>query len=108
MDEGKWAFGRWQVKEGKTDEFLARWNEWIGWTSEHVPGFRSARLLRAEEDPRRFTSVSEWDDGVSLKAWKTTEGFTEKLEACKRLCNEFLGGDFDVAASYHAAAAVRV
>lgn len=107
MDEGKWASGRWQVKEGKADEFIERWSVWISRTSRTIPGFRSARLLRAEDDPLRFTSVSDWDDDVSLKTWKASPGFREGIESVKELCDEFLGGDYDVAAVFTAPARVR-
>ena len=99
MDEGKWASGQWQVKGGKADEFVDRWTAWITWTSENIPGFRSARLLRAEGDPLRFVSVSDWDDDASLRAWKTSPGFREKIESVKELCAGFVGGDYDVAAA---------
>lgn len=50
MDEVRYASGRWQVQEGKADEFISRWHGWIAWTSENIPGFRSATLLRSDED----------------------------------------------------------
>jgi heme-degrading monooxygenase HmoA len=102
MDGGKWASGRWQVREGKADEFVERWKDWLGWTSQTVAGFGSATLLRSEEDPLRFTSVSDWDDDASLKAWKISQAFQEKFQSVRELCDEFLGGDFDVAASFSA------
>jgi heme-degrading monooxygenase HmoA len=102
MDERKWASGRWQVKAGKENEFIQRWTAWLTWTSENVPGFRSARLLRSEDDPGRFTSFSDWDDDASVKAWKMTSGYEEKLGPVKELCDEFMGGDFDLAASVKA------
>jgi len=100
MGDVKWASGRWQVKEGKADEFVERWKGWLNWTSRTVPGFRSATLLRSEDDPLRFTSVSDWDDDASVKAWKMTPGFQEQIESVKELCDDFVGGDFDVAASF--------
>jgi heme-degrading monooxygenase HmoA len=107
MTEGKWASGRWQVKEGKVEEFIKRWSAWLGSTSQNVQGFRSARLLRAEDNPLLFTSVSEWDDGASRNAWKDSPGFNEGMESAKELCDEFLGGDFDVSAVITAQAADR-
>jgi heme-degrading monooxygenase HmoA len=104
MDENKWASGRWQVKEGKVEAFLERWKSWIGSSSQNITGFRSATLLRAEGDPLRFTSISVWDDDASLKAWKATPGFRQDLESVKELCDEFLGGDYDVAAAFSAPA----
>jgi len=107
MNEGKWASGRWQVKEGKVDEFIKRWSDWLGRTSQDIPGFRSARLLRAEDNPLTFTSVSEWDDDASRNAWKDSPGFREGIESAKELCDEFMGADFDVSAVITAPAADR-
>ena len=99
MDTGKWASGRWQVKAGKESEFIERWTAWLSWTGENIAGFRSANLLRSEDDPGRFTSFSEWDDDASAKAWKLDPGFAEKLGPVRELCDEFDGGDFDLAAA---------
>jgi heme-degrading monooxygenase HmoA len=96
MAEAKYASGRWQVKDGKVDEFVERWKEWLTWTSESVPGFRTAMLLRSEDDPQRFTSLSAWDDDGSVKAWKTSDDFKTKLAAVTALVDEFVGGDFDL------------
>jgi heme-degrading monooxygenase HmoA len=98
VDDVKWASGQWHVKEGKAEEFVTRWTSWLTWTSENIPGFRSARLLRSEDDALRFVSVSDWDDDAHLKAWKVSPGFREKIERVKELCDGFVGGDFEVAA----------
>ena len=55
-----------------------------------------ARLLRAEADPLRFISISDWDDDSSLKAWKASPGFRQKIESVKELCEGFVGGDYEV------------
>jgi heme-degrading monooxygenase HmoA len=102
MGEGKWASGRWQVKEGMADEFVEQWSAWIAATATDAPGFRSARLLRSEDDPNRFTSVSDWDDDAALKAWKSSDGFRDGMNSARGLCDDFLGGDFDVAAVFEA------
>ena len=98
MSEGKWASGRWQVKEGKADEFIQRWSDWLSRTSKDIQGFRSARLLRAEDDPQRFTSVSNWDDDASRDAWAKSAAYADGIESVKALCDEFQGGNFEAAA----------
>jgi heme-degrading monooxygenase HmoA len=105
MSEGKWASGRWQVKEGKADEFIQRWSDWLSRTSKDIQGFRSARLLRAEDDPQRFTSVSDWDDEASRNAWQASPGYREGFESVGELCDEFMGGNFAVAAVFTGPAA---
>ena len=69
MGEGKWASGRWQVSDGKAEEFIERWEAWIKATAAGAPGFRSARVLRSEDDSNRLSSISVWEDGATLKAW---------------------------------------
>lgn len=102
MDEAKWASGRWQVKDGMVDEFIQRWKDWLGSSSKDLAGFQWARLLRSEDDPLRFTSVSAWGDDASLKAWKTSSAFQDGLASVRELCDEFVGGDFDAVAELKA------
>ena len=61
MSERFWASGHWQVKEGKAEEFIQQWKEWLARSSENVPGFHHARLLRSLNSPQQFTSISEWE-----------------------------------------------
>ena len=70
---------------------------WIAWTSQDIPGFRSATLLRSDEDAQLFVSVSDGDDQVSLKAWKASPGFREKIVAVRDFYDDFQGGDYHVA-----------
>jgi heme-degrading monooxygenase HmoA len=105
-EANKWASGQWQVMEGRADDFVERWKIWLGWTSESIPGFRSARLLRSQDDSQRFTSVSDWDDDAALAAWTSNPGFQEKFDAVRELCDDFRGGNFDLAASVPGPSAV--
>jgi heme-degrading monooxygenase HmoA len=98
MDAHKWASGRWQVMPGREQEFIERWTAWLTWTRDNVAGFRSATLLRSEDDPDRFTSISDWDTNAAANAWKLTPGFTEHLGPVRAPCTEFIGGDFDLVA----------
>jgi heme-degrading monooxygenase HmoA len=100
MGQVAWASGRWQVKDGEVDTFIDRWKDWLGWTSQSVQGFRSATLLQAKDEPRRFTSLSDWDDDASLQAWKQSPAFAEKFAAVRDLCDDVVAGDFEVSASF--------
>jgi heme-degrading monooxygenase HmoA len=102
VDGSNWASGRWQVQAGKEGEFIERWQAWLSSTSSTVPGFRMARLLRSDDDPAIFTSISEWADPASLQAWKGSPGFQEGLRSARELCDSFVGGDFGVAVAIDA------
>jgi heme-degrading monooxygenase HmoA len=91
MSERFWASGHWQVKEGKAEEFIQQWKEWLSRSSENVPGFHHARLLRSLASPQQFTSISEWETAAARDVWKASPAFREGFEASRALCDEFLG-----------------
>ena len=91
------ASGNWHVAVGNESEFLARWQEFLEWTKASIPGFITASLLRDSEDPRNFVSVAKWESPDARTKWKAHEGFAEHLMACRKLCDGFEGGDFDLA-----------
>ncbi|MGP3949147.1 antibiotic biosynthesis monooxygenase family protein [Streptomyces sp. 7N604] len=81
-----WASGNWRVAEGKADEFVDRWTEFLTWTREANPGFVRARLIRDANDPSHFVSFAAWRDGESLNAWSQKPEFAERVAACRALC----------------------
>lgn len=98
MQEGQaYASGNWLVTEGKEDQSVERWTAFLGWTRSNAPGPIHARLIRDLADPRHFVSFALWEDAATRGAWKTTDGFAEHLGACRALCEEFSGADFDLA-----------
>lgn len=90
-----YASGRWQVTEGKEEEFTARWNEFLGWTRQSYPELISAGLLQSTEDPSVFVSFAEWTDPAARAAWKASDGFAERFGACRALCTAMDGSDFN-------------
>ena len=93
-----YASGNWIVTQGRESDFVARWEEFLEWTKAEAPGFRWASLIREGEDPRHFVSFAEWDSVDALRAWRGLPAFAEKLGACRALCDEFRGADYEQAA----------
>ena len=91
------ASGNWLVKEGREAEFVARWTEFLEWTRETVPGLVSASLIQDEGNAGHFVSIALWDRPESRAAWKSHDDFPGKLGACRELCEEFTGGDYELA-----------
>lgn len=87
------ASGNWHVQEGKEQEFIQRWNEWLSWTRESQPALKYANLIQDEGDPRHFISISHWEDPDSRGAWKQSDEFAQKFRAVRSLCDDFYGGD---------------
>src|SRR5262245_43121249 len=93
----QFASGDWVVAEGKQDEFLQRWTEFLQWTKAEAPGFIEAQLLRDAQDPRHFVSLSEWSDDAGRTSWRTHDDFRSHLEAARSLCDEFSNSDYELA-----------
>ena len=93
----QFASGDWVVAEGKEDEFLQRWTEFLQWTKAEAPGFIEAHLLQDAENPRHFVSLSEWSDGSARTNWRTKEDFRSHLDAARSVCDEFSNSDYGLA-----------
>lgn len=97
-----WASGNWQVTAGKADEFIDRWREFLEWTRAENPGFEWARLIRDRDDDHHFVSFASWSDAEARDAWKQGPEFGERAGACRGLCDDFRGGNFDEAVTIQA------
>lgn len=89
--------GRWVVKEGSEDEFIARWTAFTEWALANAPGAEGFVLIREVSDPKRFISFGAWDDMEHVRGWKATPEFAQRLAACRELCDEFMGLDYEAA-----------
>jgi heme-degrading monooxygenase HmoA len=92
-----YASGNWHVQEGQEDEFVERWTEFLPWTRKDHPALESARLIRDAGDSRHFISFALWPDADARATWKASPEFAQKMEACRQLCDDFYGGDYEVA-----------
>ena len=94
------ASGHWKVHKGAADEFVERWREFLGWTRQNHQGLSSATLIRSATDPDRFVSFAAWASADERDAWKQSEDFMKRFSACRELCDEFAGGDYEWAAAF--------
>jgi heme-degrading monooxygenase HmoA len=94
-----YASGEWKVKPGKEEEFITRWAAFAAWTKGSGAGLETIALIRDVDEPRHFVSYSIWTDAESRAAWKSRDGFKQRLDACVELCESFHGGDFRLASS---------
>ena len=93
-----YASGSWRVKEGGEDEFVSRWQDWLGRSTADASGFGSAHLLRDADDPRHFLSFSDWEDEESRERWMQSAEFADGLARVRELCDDFVGTQYTQAA----------
>jgi heme-degrading monooxygenase HmoA len=89
------ASGNWQVSKGKEGEFVERWSEFLGWARETQSSLVNASLIRDDNDSSHFVSFAEWSEAAGRSAWRQDPGFAERFNACRSLCEDFYGGDYD-------------
>ncbi len=89
--------GDWKVRPGAEEEFVARWTDFLEWTRASAPGFLGARLIRNTTDPCHFVSFAEWESPSARQAWRELPEFSAKLNACKGLCEDMRGVNYDLA-----------
>lgn len=90
-----YASGNWLVKQGKETEFIATWRAWLEWSRVHAQGLRWAKLMRSADDPRRFVSISAWENEKARADWKTSDEFKKMFADVRALTDEFVGGDYN-------------
>ena len=84
-----YTFGLWTVKPGKEAEFIAAWESFARWTSEHQPGMAGEALLLQDLDqPKRLVSIGGWTDRQRVEAWRQLPEFRAFFAKAKELCEE--------------------
>lgn len=78
----------WRVKEGREEDFVARWTEWAEWS--HREGLKApALLLRDVETPRTFVSFGPWESVATVASWRALPGYQERVARLREVVDEF-------------------
>jgi heme-degrading monooxygenase HmoA len=80
--------GLWKVKEGRTDDFVAAWTDFVNWAKEQ-PGSGTFRLVRDTEDGSRFLSFAPWASFEDQHAWKETDEFMARMKRVREHVDSF-------------------
>ena len=80
--------GRFEVEPGNEQAFVEAWSEFAAWASEQA-GARTLRLTRDVRNPGRFLAFGEWDDAESIRAWKSSPQFKERIGRVVRQATGF-------------------
>jgi heme-degrading monooxygenase HmoA len=93
------ASGNWIVQSGREADFVDRWSQFLAWTREEAPGLRGAMLMKDASDGRHFVSFAAWQGLEELQAWRSLPAFAEKMAACRALCQDFQGSNYELMAT---------
>jgi heme-degrading monooxygenase HmoA len=98
MEMGRqFTSGNWLVKAGNEEDFIQTWTEFTQWAKESAAGAVVFTLLRDDSNPQHFLSFGGWDGVESVRSWRSTPEFAERLGKCRELCDDFQPGDYALA-----------
>jgi heme-degrading monooxygenase HmoA len=81
--------------EGAEQAFVAAWSEFAAWASD-MPGAGTLCLTRDLQQPGRFVSFGDWADGDSVRAWKSSPEFRERMAQVLRHVDAFEPTELEV------------
>jgi heme-degrading monooxygenase HmoA len=87
--------GSWKPLEGEADAFVDAWREFAKWASA-MPGAGEIRLARDLRDSARFVSIGVWDDIDSVREWKSSPEFKERMSRVQKHVDAFAAAELEV------------
>lgn len=94
-----YAVGLWTVKPGKEQQFIAQWEAFARWTSEHQPGAQTGYLLQDPKNPQQFISFGPWENDDAMNAWRERPEFKAFAASAREICAEFQPRSLNLVAS---------
>jgi len=95
--EAHYTHTTWRVKEGREDDFVHRWVDWVEWS--HREGLKApALLLRDLESPQTFVSFGPWESVAAVANWRTLPGYHERVARLREVVDDFEPRTLDVVA----------
>jgi heme-degrading monooxygenase HmoA len=85
----------WHVKQGREEEFVRCWEEWVEWS--HREGLQApALLLRDTESPQKFVSFGPWESAAAVGSWRALAGYQERVARLREAVDGFEPRTFEV------------
>ncbi|TML37329.1 MAG: hypothetical protein E6G27_17725 [Actinobacteria bacterium] len=94
--------GTWRVDPAKFGSFVEEWAAFAEWASS-MPGAGTLRLGRDAGDSMRFVSYAAWESEGSVRTWKASPEFRERLARVLQHVDDFEASELDVVATGHRA-----
>ena len=82
-----YTHGRWKVKEGREDEFVAVWQDFAQLGAER--GATGIRLLQDLDTPTRFYSFGSWGEQEQIVAFRDDPEFQRHVDGMNEIVESF-------------------
>jgi heme-degrading monooxygenase HmoA len=88
MMETTYTTGTWVPFEGKDEEFIAAWGEFVQWATT-LPGAGRAVLAADHKHPGQYVSFMEWESNEAVRAWKSSPDFKPRMAKVQAFIDKF-------------------
>lgn len=95
MKENYYTHALWNIKEGKTEEFIAAWKQ-FGNALSQIPNSPPVQgtLIQSLADPQVFYSFGPWETLEDINAMRSDENVKKALSLILELCQEAKPGNY--------------
>jgi len=79
----------WLIHEGRQEEFVKAWTDFVEWSLQEDAGAVGGMLLRDGSDPRRFLSIGPWTSADAAQSFFTNPDIQERSAPFREVAESF-------------------
>jgi heme-degrading monooxygenase HmoA len=84
-----YTYADWLIREGREDEFVAAWAEFVDWSATDTDAALGGMLLQDSSDSRRFISIGPWSTAEAAYEWFRKPELEARSEQLRALSERF-------------------
>jgi heme-degrading monooxygenase HmoA len=79
----------WLIREGREDEFVQAWTEFVDWSATDTDAALGGMLLQDSSDPHRFISIGPWSTAEAAYDWFRKPELEERSARLREIAERF-------------------
>jgi heme-degrading monooxygenase HmoA len=84
-----YTYADWLIHEGREDEFVQIWTEFVDWSSGETDAALGGMLLQDSSDRRRFISIGPWRTAQAAYEWFQRPDLQTRSQALREVAERF-------------------
>jgi heme-degrading monooxygenase HmoA len=84
-----YTYADWLIREGREDEFVRIWTEFVDWSSGETVAALGGMLLQDAAEPRRFISIGPWATAEAAYDWFRRPDLEERANTLREVAERF-------------------
>lgn len=89
MSPEVYTYADWLIYEGRQDEFIQIWTEFVDWSSSETDAALGGMLLQDSSDQRRFISIGPWRTAEEAYDWFRNPELEARSAALREVAERF-------------------